>query len=175
MNSISPIQGSDCGRILDKIDLKRLRCFMAVADAGSFSRAAERLGVAQSHLSRQVMRLEAALGHRLFVRRPRHVELTDSGVILRQEAKFISLKLDGLLERMNEARGGSVGSLCLGFTAAECFHPLPARVVENVARQEPRLSLSVCIEPRSSLIEAIVDRRIQACFARPPDVASSEI
>src|SRR5262249_4868402 len=124
MNIVSRIQGADCAPILDKIDLKRLRCFMAVAEAGSFSRAAERLGMAQSHLSRQVMRLEAALGHRLLVRRPRHVELTDAGGILRQEANLISLKLDGLLERMNEARGGSVGSLCLGFTATECFHPL---------------------------------------------------
>jgi DNA-binding transcriptional LysR family regulator len=103
------------------------------------------------------------------------VELTDAGVILRQEARLISLKLDSLLERMNEARDGSVGSLCLGFTAAECFHPLPARIIENVARAEPHLSLRFCVEPRSSLIEAIVDRRIQACFARPPDVASAEI
>src|SRR5260370_10952090 len=175
MNIISRIQGSDCEPILDKIDLKRLRCCMAVADAGSFSRAGERLGIAQSHLSRQVMRLEAALGHRLFVRRPRHVELTDAGAILRQEAELTSVKLDSLLEQMNEARGGSVGSICLGFTVAECFHPLPARVIENVARQEPQLSLRFCVEPRSSLIEAIVDRRIQACLARPPDVASSDI
>src|SRR6516164_7920304 len=101
MNIFTSIQGADGGPILDKIDLKRLRCFMAVADAGSFSRAAERLGIAQSHLSRQVMRLEAALGHRLLVRRPRHVELTDAGQILCREAQFISLKLGSLPQRMN--------------------------------------------------------------------------
>jgi DNA-binding transcriptional LysR family regulator len=175
MNIVSRIPGAACESILDKIDLKQLRYFMAVADAGSFSRAAERLNVAQSHLSRQVMRIEAALGHRLFVRKPRHVELTDAGIVLRKETQFISIKLDSLSKQMNDARHGSIGSLCLGLTNAECFHALPAKIVQAVARQHPRLSLSFCVEPRASLIEAIIDRRIQACFAPTPSVASAEI
>ena len=88
MNLVTRIHRSDAEPILDKIDLKRLRYFTAVAEAGSFSRAAERLNVAQSLLSRQIMRLEQELGHRLFVRRARHVELTDAGQILRQETDY---------------------------------------------------------------------------------------
>jgi len=175
MNIISRINQSDCQPVLDKVDLKRLRYFMAVADAGNISRAAERLDMAQSQLSRQIMRLEAALGHRLFVRRARSVELTDAGLILRQEAKFISLKLDSLPQRLNEARGGSIGSLCIGFTVSECIHSLPARIIESVRRLEPQLALRFCVEPRTVLIEAIADRRVQACFARPPAAPSSEI
>jgi DNA-binding MarR family transcriptional regulator len=137
MNIVSRIPGAVCESILDRIDLKQLRYFMAVADAGSFSRAAERLNVAQSHLSRQVMRIEAALGHRLFVRKPRHVELTDAGIALRKETQFISLRLDSLQEQMNEAQRGSIGSLCFGFTSAECFHALPAKIVQVVAHLAP--------------------------------------
>jgi DNA-binding transcriptional LysR family regulator len=175
MNVISRAFLSDCNPILDKIDFKRLRYFTAVADAGSFSRAAERLGMAQPHLSRQIMRLEAALGHRLFVRRARHIELTDAGVILRQEASFIALKLDSLQERMNEARTGSTGSLCIGFSGTECSSSLVAQIVESVGRKEPQLSLDFSVDSPSRLIEAVVDRRVQACFLRSPAVTATEL
>jgi DNA-binding transcriptional LysR family regulator len=175
MNIVSRIHRSDTEPILDKIDLKRLRYFTAVAEAGSFSRAAERLSVAQSHLSRQIMQLEQALGHRLFVRRARHVELTDAGQILRQETNFITRKLDSLPERMNQAVGGASGSLCLGFTVAGSFNSLTAKVIEALAHKEPQLSLNFCVEPRRTLIEAIADRRVQACFVRPPAISSPEI
>ena len=175
MNIVSRIHRADAEPILDKIDLKRLRYFTAVAEAGSFSRAAERLNVAQSHLSRQIMRLEQALGHRLFVRRPRHVELTDAGQILRQETNVITLKLDSLPERMNQAVGRASGSICLGFTVAGSFNEVTAKVIEAVRRKEPQVSLSFCVESRSTLIEAIADRRVQACFVRPPAVSAPEI
>jgi DNA-binding transcriptional LysR family regulator len=175
MNIVSRIDRFDTVPMADKIDLKRLRYFVAVAEAGSFTRAAERLDMAQSHLSRQIMRLEKALGQRLFVRRARHVELTDAGLILRQEVDFIASRLDGLPERMNEAADGSIGSLCIGFTAAESFNTLTAGVISALASEEPRLSIGFCVKPRSQLMEAIVERRIQAGFVRPPASCSSEI
>jgi DNA-binding transcriptional LysR family regulator len=171
MNFVARIRRSYAETILDKVDLKLLRFFTAVAEAGSFTRAAERLLVNQSHLSRQVMRLERALGHRLLVRRPRHVELTDAGQILLQEANFITIKLDGLQERIHQAVRGSRGSLVLGFTVADSFNPLSAKIVDALARHEPRVAMNFCFEPRESLIEAMADRRIHACFARPPAIA----
>ena len=175
MDAAGRIHEAVCGPTLDKIDLKQLKYFMAVAEAGSFSRASVRLKIAQSHLSRQVMRLETALGHRLFVRRPRHVELTDAGQILCREAQFISLKLGSLPQRMNEADAGSIGSLCLGLTAAECFHGLLAKIVESVLRDEPRLSLSFRVETPGLLLERLLDRSIHAYFAPPPASPSAEI
>ncbi|MGP0095167.1 MAG: LysR family transcriptional regulator [Xanthobacteraceae bacterium] len=175
MNIVSRIGPIGTAPISDKIDLKRLRYFIAVAEAGNFSRAAERLNVAQSHLSRQIMRLEATLGQRLFVRRARHVELTDAGQILLQETHFITSRLDGLPQRMNEAAGGSVGYLCIGLSLAECANSLTARVIGTLTRDEPQLSLRFCVEPRARLIEAIVDRRVQAGFARAPAIVSPEI
>jgi DNA-binding transcriptional LysR family regulator len=177
MNIIERIRRhqSDGGPILENIDLKGLRYFIATAEAGSITRAAERLDIAQSHLSRQIMRLEAALGHRLFVRRARHVELTDVGQVLQRESKAIFAKLDTIPERMNEARGGSVGSLCIGFTTAASFHPMTAKMIEEITRQEPRIVLKFCVESRPHLIDAILDRRIQACFVNPPPCIPFEI
>jgi len=159
---------------LDKIDLKSLRYFIAVAEAGSFSRAAERLNVAQSHLSRQIMRLEAALGHRLFVRKARHVEITDVGQIFRRETDFIMAKLDSIPERLNEAANGARGSISVGVTVATSFHSLPATVVETVLRTDPLLSFRFCVKPRTVLLESIADRSLQACFAYPPEDCPSE-
>jgi DNA-binding transcriptional LysR family regulator len=175
MNIVTRIHRCDDEPILEKIDLKRLRYFLAVAEAASFSRAAERLNVAQSHLSRQIMRLEQALGHRIFVRRARHVELTDAGQVLLEETRLITLKLDTLPQRMNDASGGASGSLCIGLTIAGSFHSMAAKVIESLVRQKPQLSLNFCVAARTGLIEAIVDRRVQACFAPPPIVGSSEI
>jgi DNA-binding transcriptional LysR family regulator len=175
MNIVSRINRFDALPFLDKIDLKRLRHFIAVAEAGSFSRAAERLNMAQSHLSRQIMRLEAALGQRLFVRRARHVELTDAGQILRHETNFITCRLNGLPQRMSKAAVGSTGSLCVGFTVAGSFNSFAAGVIGALTREEPSLSLRFCVEQRTCLFEAIVDRRVQAVFARPPGTASSDV
>ena len=173
--NIVPVHRFDGELVLEKIDLKRLRYFLAVAEAGSFSRAAERLNVAQSHLSRQIMSLEGALSHRLFVRRARHVELTDAGQILLAETTFITQKLDGLAERLSEASAGATGSLCIGLTASGTFYPIVGRVIESLVRQRPQLSLNFSIAARAQLIEAIVDRRVQACFAPIAALASSDV
>jgi DNA-binding transcriptional LysR family regulator len=175
MNIVTRIHRYDGESILDSIDLKRLRYFLAVAEAGSFSRAAERLDVAQSHLSRQIMRLEKALGHLLLVRRARHVELTDAGRLLTEESKSVILKLDSLPERLNEAAGGTIGSLCIGFTIGGSFHPIVVQVMESLARHKAQLSLNFHVAPRKALVEAIVDCRVQACIARPPSIGAPEV
>jgi DNA-binding transcriptional LysR family regulator len=170
-----PLRRLEGEPLVDKVDLKRLRYFLAVAEAESFSRAAERLRIAQSHVSRQVMSLEEALGHRLFVRRARHVELTDAGQILLAETGQVMQRLNTLPERMNAASAGSIGSLCIGIATAGPFHSVVARTIESFARQRPELVLKFSVASRSQLVESVIDRRVQACFARAPALDSPEI
>jgi DNA-binding transcriptional LysR family regulator len=173
--NVMPLHRFDGEPLVDKVDLKRLRFFLAVAEAQSFSRAAERLRIAQSHVSRQIMSLEEALGHRLFVRRARHVELTDAGQVLLAETGHVMQRLNALPERMSAASAGAIGSLCIGIAAAGSFHSIVARTIESFARQRPKFVLKFSVASRSQLLESIVDRRVQACFARAPAPAWPEI
>ena len=160
---------------LERFDLKRLRYFIAVAEAGSFSRAAERLSVAQPHLSRQIMALESDLQHRLFVRRSRYVELTDAGRALFEAVRKLFAEINRIPQRLNEASTGLAGPLCIGFMECGSFSCLPAKIIESILRAAPGLSLSFCRMSRTRLIEAISERRIHAAFVRPPALVPPNI
>lgn len=68
------------------MDLRQLRYFVSVAREGSFSRASEKLHIAQLALSRHIQSLEQKIGTDLLVRTPRDVEVTEAGRALREKA-----------------------------------------------------------------------------------------
>src|SRR5215213_2022936 len=103
------------------IDLARLRCFVAVAEDGHITRAAERLGMQQPPLSRQIRRMEHELKVQLFRRLPRGVELTSAGHALLPEAKSILARFDRALEMTLRAARGEEGSLCVGIAPTAPF------------------------------------------------------
>ena len=71
------------------MELRVLRYFLAVAEEGGFSRAAERLHVSQPALSQQIAQLEDEIGGRLFVRAARRIEPTDKALLLLRRAREI--------------------------------------------------------------------------------------
>ena len=76
------------------VDLRQLRYFIAVAQAGNFRRAAAGLEITQPPLSRQIMALERALGARLIDRRHQPLRLTPAGALLLQRACAIVAELE---------------------------------------------------------------------------------
>ncbi|MBS3997112.1 MAG: LysR family transcriptional regulator [Hydrogenophaga sp.] len=96
------------------MNLRTLRYFVAVADAGSLTAAAAAIPIAQPALTRQVRELEAQLGVPLFNRLPRGVRLTQAGVILYESAQRILQEADQLRQRLARQLDGTRSTVVLG-------------------------------------------------------------
>jgi DNA-binding transcriptional LysR family regulator len=88
---------------MDQLESRELVYFVAVAEELHFSRAAERLGMAQPPLSRAVSRLERRMGVRLLERTSRHVELTAAGCVFLEECRLLLRGLDAAVRRTQRA------------------------------------------------------------------------
>ena len=95
------------------LELRHLRYFAAVADAGTFTRAAERLFIAQPTLSQQIGRLEQAVGTPLLVRRRDGVGLTAAGAVLLDAARDVLSLVDHGVSRTRQAAGLGRQRLCV--------------------------------------------------------------
>jgi len=98
----------------DPLAIRHLRYFLAVAEAGSFSRAADRLGISQPSVSQQMRDLEASLRVSLFQRRGKRILLTSSGLVFQEHARAVLRQLETFLEELNSGPGELRGSLRLG-------------------------------------------------------------
>ena len=98
------------------MDLRHLRAFAAIAEAGGFARAATRLNLSQPALSRQIGAFEAELGVRLFDRVGRRIQLTAEGQDLLRRAREVLTGADSLTERARALKGGQTGVLRVGAT-----------------------------------------------------------
>ncbi|GAA2833591.1 DNA-binding transcriptional LysR family regulator [Aminobacter aminovorans] len=106
--------------------LKNLQHFVVAAELGSFHRAADRLAIVQSALSRRIGELEAQLGGRLFERQPTGVRLTLAGAALLEDASRILREVDLAIRRFDLIDGGQMSLLRVGFNgAAMMFAPIP--------------------------------------------------
>jgi DNA-binding transcriptional LysR family regulator len=126
--------------VLPVLDLDQVRAFSAVADVGSFTRAAERLGRTQSAVSIQIQKLEDALGRRLFERNARRVRLTVEGEALLGDCRRMLAINDSLVSRVAEPELAGL----VRFGAPEDFATthLP-EVLSAFAHAHPRVALEV--------------------------------
>src|SRR5271156_1077431 len=106
------------------IELRHLRYFAALADAGSFTRAAEQMFIAQPTLSQQIRRLEEMVGATLLQRRREGVRLTQAGSVLLEESRAVLSRVDHGVSRTRQAAG--LGRPRLRFV-------LPPGLPENLA------------------------------------------
>jgi DNA-binding transcriptional LysR family regulator len=87
------------------VELRHLRYFVAVADAGTFTHAAERMFIAQPTLSQQIRRLEEMIGTPLLQRRREGVRLTDAGTVLLEESRTLLSLVERGMSRARQAAG----------------------------------------------------------------------
>ena len=100
------------------IETRLLRYFVAVAELGHLTRAAERLGIRQPPLSQQIRLLERQLGVTLFQRQPRGMALTESGTAFLAEARGILQRMDEAVAHVRGIAAGERGRIAIGFTGS---------------------------------------------------------
>src|SRR5918994_7058132 len=124
------------------MDPRHLRYFIAVAEEGHITRAAERLGMQQPPLSQQIKAMERELDVQLFLRKPRGVELTEAGRVLLEDARAMLAHLDRALETARRTARGEQGRSCVGMTPTAPFHPLVPRAVRAFRKSFLLVSVS---------------------------------
>src|SRR6201987_4751655 len=87
------------------VELRHLRYFVAAADAGTFTHAAERMYIAQPTLSQQIRRLEEMVGTPLLQRRREGVRLTEAGTVLLEESRAVLSLIERGVSRTRQAAG----------------------------------------------------------------------
>ncbi len=134
------------------MDLRELRAFVTVAEEQQFTRAALRLGIAQSSLSAQVRQLERELGVPLFHRTTRHVSLSDAGAVLLERARVVLADVADVTAEIRRMQGMLSGRVVIGVTQT----PGPVDVLGLLAgfsRRYPAIELQV----REDLSVALAD------------------
>ena len=100
------------------MEIRQLRAFVAIADSGTFTAAAQQVHVTQAAISMQIRQLETELGAKLFVRAPRRVVLTEAGEQLLQRARHILRDHDAAVDEVADLAGTQRGRLRIGSASA---------------------------------------------------------
>ena len=138
------------------MEIHQLRYFIAVADEGSFSRAAAKVRVAQPSLSQQIRKLEAEVGQPLFDRLPRSVVLTEAGRCLIDYARQILASIGDARRCVDELKGEVAGALAVGAISTIAPYVLPELVV-TFQKHYPQVTLEIVED-----VTAGITRRIEA-------------
>lgn len=146
------------------MELRQLRYFVAVAEAGTFVGAAERLHTGQPAVSQQVARLERQLGVRLFDRSTRHVRLTPAGERLLPEARAVLAAAEHLRTVAAEAGRGAGAVLRLG--TSHGLGDRLYRVLDELATAAPDLSVRLHRARQEDRLAAVRAGELDAAFVR---------
>jgi DNA-binding transcriptional LysR family regulator len=149
------------------MNLQRLRYFVAVAEELNFSRAAERLHMAQPPVSYQIKRLEEELGAQLFHRTKRSVRLTDAGLLLLEEARGLLVHAEQTASVVHRVGQGEVGRLSIGFVPSAANRILPP-LLRTFGEQFPSVELLLREVDPDRLLGSLGDGRVDVGFLYLP-------
>jgi LysR family hca operon transcriptional activator len=149
------------------MELRHLRYFVAVAEAGSLTVAAEKkLHTAQPSLSRQIRDLENEVGVQLLTRNARGIELTAAGKAFLDHARLALIQADAAGEAARRAAKPSKPTFAIGFLTGQEIDWLPA--VMRVLRDElPNIDVTVSSQYSPDLADALMRGKLDAALLRP--------
>lgn len=153
------------------MELRHLRYFVAVAEELSFTRAAQRLHIAQPPLSTQIRALEQELGAVLFERDRRRVHLTQAGRHFLERARAILASVKTAQAEARSAAAGEVGKLAIGFTASSVLSAALPGAVRHFRAQHPAVDLQLKEMTSLHQVDALHARSLDLGVLRRPNVA----
>jgi DNA-binding transcriptional LysR family regulator len=148
-------------------EARLLRYFLAVAEELNFTRAAERLGIAQPALSAQIRQLEAQLGVRLLERTTRVVRLTDAGVIVQQRGPAALAALSEVWEAAQDAGRGQAGRLRVAYSPSAGYETAPT-LMAALRERHPGIEIAAEMLPTPEVVRAVRDGRVEVGVGRSP-------
>lgn len=146
------------------MELRHLRYFVAIAEERSFTRAAERLWVAQPGLSTQIRRLEAELGVQLFDRHTRGVDLTAAGELFLERARLTLAAADAAGATGRDLQAGASGTLRLGI-ASEARSGQAQLLLRRFVAERSGVELTVLESYGGTLWRDLRDGRLDGLLA----------
>lgn len=151
------------------MELRHLRYFVAVAEELNFTKAAEKLRLAQPSLTRQIHNLEEELGVRLLNRTKSRVTLTEEGRSFLVDAKRLVAQSLESMQAVQRLSRGETGQLNLGYLSKFNFDLLPGTLVE-FSRTRPEIAVNLFDMPPAEQLSALDARKIDFGFVgvRPP-------
>lgn len=156
------------------IKLAQVRQFVALAEAGSFHRAAGVLNMAQPPLSVGIRKLEEELGSALFIRGPRGVKLTSAGEIALSSARQALQCIEEMRRAVRQSEAGERGRLRVGFVASATLELLPKLLIAYRARY-PQIELKLDESRTADLLSDVEQGRIDVAIVRTPVMAQAGV
>lgn len=150
------------------MERRHLRYLLALADEGSFTRAAERVGIAQPPFSKQIRDMEEEVGTMLVQRLPKGAALTKAGLALAVRARAIEDAFAAAIDEARHIGSGLGGRLRVGFTQSGIFHPRVVDCFLGFRQRFPGIDLVLDEQLSVPLIALLRDGMLDAAFIRPP-------
>jgi DNA-binding transcriptional LysR family regulator len=151
------------------MELRHLRCFLAVAEELHFARAAERLHIEQSPLSRAVKELEEDLGVQLFARTTRSTRLTRAGQLFLEHVPRVFAALEQARGSVKAAAAGYQGQLRVALSDG-ITPPRLTALLAQCRQEEPEVDIRLFTVPLSQQIRGLQDDLYDVGFAQSAEV-----
>ncbi|ARU06726.1 LysR family transcriptional regulator [Comamonas serinivorans] len=148
------------------MEMRHLRYFLAAAQTGHMTQAAELLGIQQPPLSQQIKNLERELGVPLFTRHARGLRLTQAGLTLQKDARRLVDEFQAMQAHMRRYLDGSEGTVSVGFTSSSAAHAFTPLVLRRCRRKYPSVQLVVSENHAAAITEAVASAQLDCGFVR---------
>jgi DNA-binding transcriptional LysR family regulator len=157
------------------MELRHLRYFVAIGEEQHYGRAAERLGIAQPALSRQIQDLEKELGFTLFDRLPRGVKLSAAGKLFLSDARRLLQEVEEAKLRAERVATGKAGTLRVGFVEALSWHGVVPDSIRRFRRRQPDAELELHPMLSNQQMEAVRSGKLDAGFIFSLEVPDGDV